>query len=104
MGVFVTYRCMLASFHVYWDRLPEWNEEELGKRVRKAKTGDEDEVWNLACALKYGKGVRKVWPLAKDLFQWMVEQGYETEEAEVMNLNHLLDPSLPYTVAEIKKF
>ena len=102
MGVFVTYRCMLASFHVYWDRLPEWNEEELGKTVRKAKTGDE--VWNLACVLKYGKGVRKVWPLAKDLFQCLVEQGYETEEAEVMNLNHLMNPSLPYTVAEIKKF
>ena len=74
MGVFVTYRCMLASFHVYWDRLPEWNEEELGKRVRKAKTGDEDEVWNLACALKYGKGVRKDWTLAKNLLQWMIEQ------------------------------
>ena len=65
---------MLASFHVYWDRLPEWNKEEVGKTVRKAKTGDEDEVWNLACVLKYGKGVRKDWPLAKNLFQWMIEQ------------------------------
>ena len=99
MGVFVTYRCMLASFHVYWDRLPERNEEELGKTVRKAKTGDEDEVWNWACALQYGKGVK-----SKDLFQWMVEQGYETEEAEAMNLNHQMDPLSPYTVAEIKKF
>ena len=80
---------MAVDLNALWDRLPEWDVEELGETVREAKSGDVDEVWNLACALKKGKGIERNLPLAKELFQWLVEQGYEEDEADVIQLNHL---------------
>ena len=94
---------MSVDLNALWDRLPDWKEEQLGEMVRKAKSGDVDEVWNVACALQQGQGIERNLPLAKELFQWLVEQGYEEDEADVIQLNHLMDPSLPYTAVEIKK-
>lgn len=95
---------MAVDLHTLWNRLPERYEEELTEIVMKAKAGDEVEVCHLAKHLKQGTGIKKDWPLAKELFQWLVEQDHETAEAEVMHLNHLMNPALPYTAMEIQKW
>lgn len=76
-------------------------EAKVVNRLRQARKGDWCAVVDIADYLRNDDLNRYHWVLAKELYQWLVDEGREFYFAYLCDIEHRLDPSLPYTESDV---
>lgn len=73
----------------------------FGDRLLQARDGDWKAVAEIADYLRQDDLNRYHRVLAKELYQWLVDEGYGLYYAYLCDIMHRLDPSLPYTETDV---
>lgn len=85
------------------NRIPEFEGSQREALVGRALEGDAGAICELAWILEQGHFVERDLGLALELFQWLKKNERPTFEAECIRMRHLIDPSLPFKQAEVRK-
>ena len=85
------------------NRIPEFEGSQREALVGRALEGDAGAICELTWILEQGHFVERDLGLALELFQWLKKNERPTYEAECIRIRHLIDPSLPFKQAEVRK-